>query len=162
MVGRRHLGSGVTDGRLWRCQNARLSHVLVSCQTPPTDRFHPGLITRYVCNCPTMNSPSCTDGLGHVYSLEWFSKSWSATDAVLIRQWCALCWMTPRPLGLPTPLTLRVDLPFSHQWTYSGYRLDSQLARRSPASGYAYHRLSLNNCRSSVQLFIALKPLGHC
>jgi len=42
--------------------------------------------------------------VSRVYSLKWFSKSWSVTDAVLIRRRIqrALCWMTPRPLGLPT------------------------------------------------------------
>jgi len=89
VVGRRPLASGATDGKLWRCQitkRARLSHVLVSCQTRPTDCCHPRLITCCGCNCPTMNSPSHADRLGHMYSLKWFSKSWSVTNAMLIRR----------------------------------------------------------------------------
>jgi len=99
----------------------------------PTDRplssqAHHTLWLWRLCNCPTMNSLSRTDGLGRVYSLEWFSKSWSVADAVLIRRriqrMCSLL-NDPCLLGLLTPLTLRVYLPFPHQWTYSGYRLDS-------------------------------------
>ena len=138
------------------------SHVLVSCQTPPTDRCYPRLITHYGCNCPTMNSPSQTDGLGRVYSLDCFSKSWLITDAVLIRQriQCACSLLndaTPARPTDPSHVASGLPLPSPHQWTYSGYQLDSQLACRSPESGFAY-RPSLNNRRSSVQLFIAL----HC
>jgi len=89
VVGRRLLASGAMDGKLWRCQitkHACLSHVLVSCQTRPTDCCHLRLITFCGCNCPTMYSPSHTDRLGRVYSLEWFSKSWSVTDVALIRR----------------------------------------------------------------------------
>ena len=60
-------GKWSEDEKLLRCQitkRARLSHVLVSCQTRPTDRCHPRLITRCGCNCLTMNSLSRTDRLG--------------------------------------------------------------------------------------------------
>ena len=71
-----------TDAKQWRCQitkHACLSHVLVL----PTDCYHLRLITLCGCNCWTMNSLSRTNRLGRVYSLEWLSKSWSVTDAVL-------------------------------------------------------------------------------
>ena len=50
-------------------KRACLSHVIVSCQTRPTDCCHPRLIARCGCNCPTMNSPSHAYRLGRVYSL---------------------------------------------------------------------------------------------
>jgi len=124
-----------------KLQSAPISLMYSCLVRPDRQTCYPRFITCCGCNCPTMNSPSRTDRLGRVYNLEWFSKSWSVTNAVLIRRriqraYSSLNDATPaRPTD---PLTLRVDLPSPHRWTYSVYWLDSQLVRRLPASGFTY------------------------
>jgi len=106
------------QGKLWQCQimkRARLCRVLYrSCQTSPTDRrCRSRLITCCGCNCPTMNSRSRTDWLGHMYSL----VEVSITGATVVLQiliayrccvdkvadsTCVCSLLLPRPPGLPT------------------------------------------------------------
>ena len=68
----------------WEVERGTGSCSGVKLQSPPVSLMYlclvrpdrqTRLITRCGCNCPTMNSPSCADGLGRVYSLECFSKS---------------------------------------------------------------------------------------
>ena len=134
-------------------------YVLMSYQTRPTDRCHPRLITRCGCNCPTINSRSHADRLGSVYSLEWFSKSWSVTDAVLIRRLiqraCSLlndttAATTARPtdpshVASGPPLPSPVDL----------LGLQPRLPTRALVA-IKWIRVSTVVKQSSVQLFIAL------
>ena len=92
MVGQRPLGSIYSERGTGSCDGVKLQSTPVSCTRvllDPIDRLlssrtHHTLWLSLPNN--EQNSTSRTDRLDCVYSLKWFSKSWSVTDAVLIRQ----------------------------------------------------------------------------
>jgi len=103
----------------------------------PTDRCHPRLITHSGCNCPTMNSPSRADRLGHVYSLVEISVTGIVVMQILIGYRCSvdkaadsMCVLFVHSLGINY---CRVDLLLSTRVTASA-RQQAGLLGATPQS----------------------------